>query len=110
MPRFGSKKTATLELHDPVETERISIAGRNPVLFVHGLDSTPAAGFRAAGWQVTGVAYPCRNLKFCTGFVFFRQTYARDRALAETKRLRTRKAAGDSWRRIAFMFGDFAPK
>lgn len=35
---------------------------------------------------------------------------ARDNALAETKRLRTRKAAGDSWRRIAFMAGDLAAK
>lgn len=30
--RFGSGKSATLELHDPLDTERISIAGRNPVL------------------------------------------------------------------------------
>lgn len=30
--RFDSAKFATLELHDPLEQERISIAGRNPVL------------------------------------------------------------------------------
>ncbi|MBN8459068.1 MAG: alpha/beta fold hydrolase [Verrucomicrobia bacterium] len=30
--RFENAATATLELHDPLETERISIAGRNPVL------------------------------------------------------------------------------
>ncbi len=30
--RFDSGKSATLELHDPLETDRISIAGRNPPL------------------------------------------------------------------------------
>ncbi|QJE94545.1 esterase/lipase family protein [Luteolibacter luteus] len=30
--RFGSGKSVTLELHDPLEEERLSIAGRNPPL------------------------------------------------------------------------------
>ncbi|MEO8613678.1 MAG: hypothetical protein ABI600_00935 [Luteolibacter sp.] len=30
--RFDGKRTATLELHDPLNEERVAIAGRNPVL------------------------------------------------------------------------------
>ena len=47
--RFDGNKSATLELHDPLDTERISIAGRNPQL---------AADFSAPVSMLMSVARP----------------------------------------------------